>query len=74
MVIEKTNNEILFRLSADFDTESLQKIIDFLRYKEAIKNSFATEKQASDLANESKKNWWKANKTKYIKFFYLILI
>jgi tagatose-1,6-bisphosphate aldolase len=67
MVIERTKNEVLLRLPADFDTESLQKIIDFLKYKEAIKDSFATEKQVNDLANESKSNWWKENKTRFIK-------
>ena len=67
MVIERTKTEVLLRIPANFDTESLQKIIDFLKYKEALKESQATEKQANDLANESKSNWWKANKTRFIK-------
>jgi hypothetical protein len=67
MVIERTNNEVLLRLPANFDIESLQKIINFLKYKEAIKESVATEKQAYDLAKESKSNWWKSNKTRFIK-------
>ncbi len=67
MVIERTKTEVLSRIPANFDTESLQKIIDFLKYKEALKESQATEKQANDLANESKSNWWKANKTRFIK-------
>ena len=67
MVIERTENEILLRLSSNFDTESLERIINYLKYKEAIKDSFATEKQANDLANESKKNWWNANKDRFIK-------
>lgn len=67
MVIERTKNEVLLRLPANFDTESLQRIINYLKYKEAIKNSAATEKQANDLANESKNNWWKANKERFIK-------
>jgi hypothetical protein len=67
MVIERTNNEILLRLPANFDTDSLQKIVDFLKYKEATKNSQASEKEANDLANESKKKWWKDNKAKYLK-------
>lgn len=67
MVIERSKNEILFRLPTTIDTESLQKIINFLKYKEAIKESKASENQANDLADESKKNWWKENKSKYIK-------
>ena len=67
MVIERTKNEVLLRLPSNFDTESLQKIVNYIKYKEAIKESQATEKQADDLANESKSNWWKANKDKFIK-------
>jgi hypothetical protein len=59
--------KILIRLPANFDTESLQKIINFLKYKEAVQESVATQKQADDLANESKSNWWKANKSRFIK-------
>jgi hypothetical protein len=67
MVIEKTNNEILLRLPANMDLEVLQKIVNFLKYKEAVKNSQATELETNKLAEESKKNWWKENKAKYIK-------
>jgi dimeric dUTPase (all-alpha-NTP-PPase superfamily) len=67
MIIERTNNEILLRLPANMDTDVLQKIINFLKYKEATKKSLATEKEVNSLADESKKNWWKENKGKYIK-------
>lgn len=67
MVIEKTNNEILLRLPANMDVEVLQKIVNFLKYKEAVKNSQATEKETNSLAEESKRNWWNENKAKYIK-------
>lgn len=67
MVIERTKDEILLRIPANFDTESLQKIINFLKYKEAIKKSQATENEIDEIAKESKKNWWAENKAKYIK-------
>ena len=67
MTIERKNNEVIFRLPADTDTLSLQKIINYLKYKENIKNSNATEEEANKLANESKKNWWKENKDRFIK-------
>jgi len=67
MVIERTKNEVLFRLPATIDTESLQKIINYLKYKEAIKESKATEEEVNTLADESKKNWWKENKNRFIK-------
>ena len=57
MIIERTKNEVIFRLPADIDTLGLQRIIDYLKYKETIKQSKATEEQANELANESKSNW-----------------
>lgn len=67
MVIEKINNEIIFRLPADIDTSGLQRIINYLKYKEAIRKSAGTEEQANKLADESKKRWWAENKAKFIK-------
>jgi hypothetical protein len=67
MIIEKTDKEIIFRLPADTDIDSLQRIINYLKYKEAIKNSQATEEQANELANESKKRWWAENKQRFIE-------
>ena len=47
---------------------SIAMIIDnYLKYKEAIKNSEGTEEQANKLANESKKTWWAKNKKRFIK-------
>ena len=67
MVIERTSNEIIFRLPADIDTTGLQRIVNYLKYKEAIKKSEGTLSQANKLANESKKRWWAENKERFIK-------
>ena len=67
MVIERINNEIIFRLPADMDITGLQRIVNYLKYKEAIMRSEGTEDQADKLANESKSHWWAENKAKYIK-------
>lgn len=45
----------------------LQKTLNYLRYKTAIKNSKAKEKDALNLAKESKSNWWKKNKSRFIR-------
>ena len=68
MVIERTNDEIIFRLPADIDTTGFQRIVNYLKYKEAIRKSEGTEEQANKLANESKKRWWAENKAKFIKW------
>jgi hypothetical protein len=67
MVIEKTNNEIILRLPADIDTAGFDRIVNYLKYKEAIRLSKGTEKQANELADESKKRWWAENKQRFIK-------
>jgi len=67
MVIERTNDEIIFRLPADIDTIGFQRIVNYLKYKEAIRKSEGTEEQANQLADESKKRWWAENKGKFIK-------
>jgi len=66
-MIEKTNNEIIFRLPADIDTSGFQRIVNYLKYKEAIRKSVGTEEQANKLADESKKRWRAENKAKFIK-------
>lgn len=67
MKIEKTSKEIVLRLPVDTDPSFLQRISNYLKYTEAIKDSRATEEQAQQLANESKERWWKENKGRFIK-------
>ena len=63
MKIERISKEIVLRLPADTDTLFLQKLLDYLKYKESMKESQATEK----LAHESKERWRKENKEAFIK-------
>ncbi|MEO6977681.1 MAG: hypothetical protein ABI113_04850 [Mucilaginibacter sp.] len=65
MVIERTNNEVIFRLPAD--TTGFERIVNYLKYKEAIRKSQGSDEQANKLANESKKCWWAENKSGFIK-------
>ncbi len=67
MVIEKTTDEVILRLPADFDTFGLQRILNYLKYKDLIKSSQATEKQVNQLSNTSKNRWWEENKNRFIK-------
>lgn len=67
MLVERTSDEIIFRLPADTDIFSLQRILNYFKYKTAIKESKATEKDAQELAEESKSKWWKENKSRFIK-------
>ena len=45
MLIERTNKEIIIRLPSNVDTEGLQRLIDFLTYKEATSKSKAKQSE-----------------------------
>lgn len=62
MLIERTSKEIIIRLPASVDAIGLQRLVDYLTYKEATAGSQATQADVANLAKEMKKGWWKANK------------
>ena len=67
MEIDRTDREIIFKLPANIDTLGLQRIIDYLKYKEATAESKADQSTVDEIAEESKTNWWNKNKSKFIK-------
>lgn len=67
MNIERTENEIILRLPAELGTLGLQRVINYLRYREATMLSKATTTEADRLADESKARWWEENKHRFIK-------
>ena len=67
MLIERTKKEVIIRLPASVDTTELQRLVDYLTYKEATANSKATQEQVDKLAKDVKKGWWKANRSRLIK-------
>ncbi len=67
LLVERNTNEIVLRLPADTDIFSVQRVLNYFKYKQAIKKSKATEKEVEQLAKEFKTNWWKENKNRFIK-------
>jgi|AntRauTorckE6833_2_1112554.scaffolds.fasta_scaffold88456_2 hypothetical protein len=67
MKIEKTDKEILIRLDRNTDLTGLQRILDFIKFKEVASKSKATQDQIDKLAKESKVSWWENNKSRFIK-------
>ena len=55
MLIERTSKEVIIRLPASVDTMGLQRLVDYLTYKEATANSKATQEQVDRLAIDVKK-------------------
>ncbi len=67
MKIERTENEILIRVSANTDLIGLQRILDYIKFRETAAKSKVTQKQIDELARESKSSWWEKNKSKFTK-------
>ncbi|GAB3926995.1 hypothetical protein [Larkinella terrae] len=67
MLIERTANEVIIRLPASVDITGLQRVVDYLTYKEATANSKANQEQVDELAKEVKKGWWKQNRKRLLK-------
>ncbi|TAE23837.1 MAG: hypothetical protein EAZ91_21335 [Cytophagales bacterium] len=67
MIIERTSNEVIIRLPASVDVTGLQRLVDYLVYKEATTNSKATQEEVDELASEVKKGWWSRNKERLSK-------
>lgn len=67
MLIERTSNEVIIRLPASVDTTGLQRLVDYLTYKEATANSKAKQELVDKLASDVKKGWWKKNRKRFLK-------
>jgi hypothetical protein len=67
MQIERTNKEILIRVSSGTDLVGLQRILDYLKFREIASKSKASQKQIEELSSESKSSWWNKNKSRFVK-------
>jgi len=64
MQIERTKDEVIFRLPADTDIDDLQAIADLLTYKELTKKFIVSQEEVDDLVKEVKKGRWAETKLK----------
>lgn len=62
MVIQRTKKEVIIRLSPNVDTEDLQKILNYARYKELTSNFKVSQDQVNYLVDNIKKDWIKDTK------------
>lgn len=67
MVIERTDKEVIIRLPANINVDGLQRLVDYLTYKEATSKSEAKQEDVDDLVRETKESWWKKNKERLTK-------
>ena len=67
MIIERTSEEIIIRLPSYVDIDGLQRLVDFLTYKEATSKSKAKQSDVDSLAKEIKAGWWTKNRERFVK-------
>jgi hypothetical protein len=58
MTIERTKNEVIFRLPSSINLDDLQSIADMLEFKEIAKKSRATQKEVNTLVKTIKAGRW----------------
>lgn len=66
MTIQRIDNQIVITLPASVGVEGLQRLINYLLYKEATKDSQAKQEDVDKLAREVNKQWWEENKHRFL--------
>lgn len=67
MLIERTKNEVIFRLQPYVDIEELQELANFFRYKEITSKYKTPQEKVDKFASEVNKNWYKKNRNSLLK-------
>jgi hypothetical protein len=67
MLIERTSKEVIIRLPSYVDTNGLQRLVDYLSYKEATSKSKAKQSDVDALAKEVETGWWAKNRSRLVK-------
>jgi hypothetical protein len=66
MDIQTIDNQIIIKLPASIDLQGVQRLINYLLYKEATKDSQAKQEDVDQLAREVNKQWWQENKHRFL--------
>jgi len=67
MVLERTASEVIIRLPANINWEDLELMIRFIKYKQNVSKSKATQDEIDQLARDVNKQWWEENKHRFLK-------
>jgi hypothetical protein len=67
MIIERTKKEVIIRLQPTVDTDELQELANYFRYKELTSKYKTTQTVVDELSSEINKKWYKANRDRLLK-------
>ena len=59
-------DELVITLKGGWDTDKVQRVLDYLRHLDILKGSKATQKSIDALAKDAKSNWWRKNKKRFL--------
>lgn len=62
MYIERNDKEVIIRVPASVNTDDLQDLVDYVRYKEITSKFKVPQKTVDALSKKINKNWWGRNK------------
>jgi hypothetical protein len=65
MIIERTSNEFVIRFPFTTNSERMQDMVDYLRFKELTANYNVAQSEVNQLAKAINKNWWEQNQSKF---------
>lgn len=66
MVITRQDKKIIIETNGSINMEAVQRLIDYINVLEITSQNQGTEEQAAELAREIDKNWWTANKSRFL--------
>lgn len=66
MTIERTASEIIIKVPAYVNVEGIQRLLDFLAYREATTSSRAAQQDVDNLVLLVKQGRWARNRQRYI--------
>ena len=64
MIIERTKDEVIFKLPNTINVDDLQDMADLLEFKELSNKSKASQQEVDDLVKTIKKGRWSQTKAK----------
>lgn len=67
MQIERNNKEIIIRIPANVDTDDIQELLNYTRYKELTSKFSVNQTQVDKISKKVNKGWWSKNSKRFIK-------
>jgi hypothetical protein len=67
MIVERTPNEILLKISPNIDKFAMERLLEYIEYLEMTSDVKGKQGDADKLADELNATWWTKNRDKFIK-------